>query len=381
MPEYDPKTIYQISRWADVFETAQSRRYSTLTWVAERISFLGTGWQRGLDDWGEKWLAVYGAWMVIVRVVAGNKQEFRGVLCGEKGEPFSASRIARIPGVKIEAIKECLRWAVQVGWLIPYVPGEHAANTQQTFREQSSGTLPNQTKRDQTRPDKTERNGTTREPIRADEVSKAKPGERQGVSPLSDTTSESRSDRPASVKLAQYAKSSPILQELERRPVTGSGVLWHGSVFSRDRLKPEHITTAPASFWFEWYKNQLTADSPELRCGNQAEAAFILAAVYAARRIPDAKIKASRAAVWIRWVKDRECSTITTEDFRRAVIATVEFFGGEIPEGLRATKPVAVESAVPRTLPPEQRAKPRGKKLDEAIRELKDRTNAEAASA
>lgn len=117
-----------------------------------------------------------------------------------------------------------------------------------------------------------------------------------------------------------------------------------------------------AAFWFDWYEGQLSADSPALRCGNQAEAAFILAAVYAVRRIPDGKITKSREAVWVSLIKDRECSAITEADFRRAVVEVARRYGGDLPPGLANVemRPAENNGISPR-VPAHMRAKPRSR--------------------
>lgn len=332
--------VYEIARWSEVFETSESRKLKSLPWIAERTDFTSTGWQAGLDEFGpSEWLAIYGAWMVIVRTAATAKS--RGRLCGDKGEPWSAARIARPSGTCPELIARAFSWAVKVGWLVPvdFTPGDSPDNLP-TGREKTTAT-----RHDSTEQDKTRRNGTgpSAEPSRA-EV-------------LNSNESQANSSRPASVKLVKLAKMSPLLQELEQRPVKPSGVLKHGSIFGRDRLRPDHIATADPSFWLSWYQDQLSSDSPELRCGNQAEATFVLAAAFACRRIPEAKLtKAPRIAVWIRWVKERECAGILTTDFQRAAEIVIRHFGGELPESLK-TKAAAASppaNATPGRLPPEQ---------------------------
>lgn len=346
--------VYEIARWSEVFETSESRKLKSLPWIAERTDFTSTGWQQGLDEFGpSEWLLIYGAWMVIVRTAATAKN--RGRLCGDKGEPWSAARIARPSGTCPDLIARAFSWAVKVGWLVSvdFTSGDSPDNLP-TGREKTTAT-----RQDSTEQDKTERNGTgpSAEPSRAD---------------VSESAESQTKGRPASVKLPQLAKLSPLLQELERRPVKGSGVLKHGSIFGRDRIRPEHIATAEPAFWLSWYQDQLSSDSPELRCGNQAEAAFVLAAVFACRRIPEHKLtKAPRVAVWIRWVKERECGSIMPGDFDKAAAIVVSHFGGDRPAALPVwaeVEPLPPPSSVPAPLPPEQRTK---RSFRESIRKLK----------
>lgn len=294
--EYSPSVIYQINRWSEVFETAQSRRYDTLTWVSERVTFLGSGWQRGLDDWGDKWLAVYGAWMVIVRIAAANKREFRGVLCGEKGEPFSASRIARIPGVSSQAIEECLRWAVKVGWLIPYVkPG-----TETTCELSSGETVLNQfsnssemsakqtTGRDLTGRDVTRPNGTGRDGTRETHPARSGP-----------SSEDSKTQLPQAI--AELIDSTPALQQLQTHRIapdaSAQGEMAQ-SVFMP--LKASDVLSRPPLWWAAvWYKRQLAAPDPVMRGSNAAEAAIVVALAMSLAKLPEASVRKSRTSMFI----------------------------------------------------------------------------------
>lgn len=345
--------VYEIARWAEVFETSESRKCKTLNWISERVDFTSTGWQQGLDDFGPvEWLAVYGAWMVIVRTAATAK--CRGRLCGDKGEPWSVGRIARPSGVAPELIEKAIAWAVKVGWLVAveYSPGESPDGIP-THREK-----PVPTGHDRTGQDITERNGT--EPAKAPEPGRA-------VELDFDETQQAASDKPAAVKLHQLAKQSPLLQQLEDVPVSGSGKMWHGSIFGHDKLKPAFVSEKPDAFWLEWYRDQLTSGSPELRCGNAAEAVFCLAAVYAVRRVPESSLKKSpRIALWISWMKNRECKAITAADFQRAAEAAAKAFGFDLPAAGRPISPPPV-ATIPARLDPAQRAKPKG-----SLKQLRD---------
>ena len=294
--EFNPAVIYQINRWSEVFETAQSRRYDTLTWVSERVTFLGSGWQRGLDDWGDKWLAVYGAWMVIVRIAAANKKEVRGVLCGEKGEPFSASRIARIPGVSAQAIQECLSWAVKVGWLIPYVkPGSETTSDESSdqsvlnqFSNISEMSDKHTTGRDLTGRDVTKPNGTGRDGTRETPPARSGPSSGDSKTQLSQ-------------EITRLIDSTPALQQLQSHriaPDASQPAEMTTSVFMP--LKAHDVTTKPPLWWAAvWYKRQLAAPDPVLRGSNAAEAAIVVALAMSLAKLPDANVKKSRTSMFI----------------------------------------------------------------------------------
>jgi hypothetical protein len=291
-PEFSPKVIYQINRWSEVFETSVSRRYETLTWVSERVSFLGSGWQKGLDDHGDQWLAVYGAWMVIVRIAASNKREYRGILCGEKGEPISASRIARIPGVSTKAIQECLSWAVKVGWLVPYVPDDCQKNVDQTSTKHSPQLSEvcekHTTGRDVTGRDVTKPNGTERDGTR--DRSPARPG------PVS-----AEEKMQLSQAVSRLVEANPQLQQLQSQriaPDTSVPEEMIQSVFVS--LKASDVLSKPPLWWAAvWYKRQLAAPDPVLRGSNAAEAAIVVALSMCLAKLPEHSIKKSRTSMFI----------------------------------------------------------------------------------
>ncbi|MBL8810026.1 MAG: hypothetical protein JNM43_07620, partial [Planctomycetaceae bacterium] len=249
--------VYCVARWGEVFETAESRKFKRLPWISERTDFNSTGWQQGLDHFGPvKWLQVYGAWMVIVRVAAAAK--VRGRLSGDKGEPYSAARIARPAGVDPEIVSECMAWAVSVGWLVPAEdspPGDSPGNLPAVSVDHMT-TERNGTERNGTT---TERNGTVpgAEPSRADVLKNtnaaaaAQPdraAEPKQQRPRSAERASSES-RPGRVAFLQLVERSELLQQLEQLPVVSNAPQWLGSVFGRDRLRPDMITTGKPADW------------------------------------------------------------------------------------------------------------------------------------
>lgn len=340
--------VYCVARWCEVFETSESRKFKRLPWIAERTDFNSTGWQQGLDHFGaEKWLQIYGAWMVIVRVAAAAK--VRGRLSGDKGEPYSAARIARPAGVDPAVVSECIQWAAEVGWLVPVSesPGESPDNlpaaaetftTTERYGTERNGTI-------------TERNGTepAAEPSRADDVEQQNTGAKntsctpksRSIPPSSsvEKRTSSEGNRPGRVSFATAIERSELLQQLEQRPVTSNTPQWLGSVFGRDRLRPDMVTTGNAWPFLAWYVRQLNASSPAMTGGNQAEAALAVALMFAVRRLPDSAVKSSRLAIWISAINQRDAAAVTENDLKRAAEAVAEFFGTELPAA--APRPAA----------------------------------------
>ena len=319
--------VYEVARWAEVFETAESRKYKTLTWISERTNFDSTGWQAGLDEFGPvEWPRVYGNWMIILRVAATAK--VRGRLSGDKSEAWSTFRIARPSGCDPVGINEAFLFAVKIGWLIPV----------DVCPEESPGDLPEQqeihmaTKRNGTRQNETKRNGT-------------EPDEAATVPVRAVIQDSANPNRPDSEPLHVRAARIPLLQQLSEVPVTGSGVVFHGSVFRTDRLKPEHVLEGDTAFWVKWYQDQLTATNPVFRCANRAELCYILAAVYAARKCTESSLQGhKRIARLITWLKTKETSSITDADFTRAASAIAKHFGDD-PPGKPPGDPQAVSPA------------------------------------
>ena len=103
------------------------------------------------------------------------------------------------------------------------------------------------------------------------------------------------------------------LRDLPTDPIPGKLT---GGVFA-ELLRPQ-IEHAPDGHWMKWYKEQLGARDPVLRRGTLAEMSVVLAAVYAARRLPQPVVRSSRLALWISWMKAENGSQITDEDLQRA---------------------------------------------------------------
>ena len=148
-------TVYRIANWREQFETAKSRGYAQLSWIACPVSFNSRGFQALLDDFEPaEAAALFGCWQALCKVAAANPdRELRGVLAGSHGEPYTVRRLERLTGFPAELFETVLEWAKSVDWLEP-VPAKDSASPQAVPAEDSSGALPkpNITKPDKTKP-------------------------------------------------------------------------------------------------------------------------------------------------------------------------------------------------------------------------------------
>jgi hypothetical protein len=319
MENSNGQTVLAVSRWNEVFETAESRRHRSLLWIAIPVSFNSTGLQRLLDEFdGVKAAALYGCWNALLKIAAS--APVRGVLAGHKGESYTSGRLARLSGFPQQLFDELIPWCVSVGWLVTAQP--------------TTG-LPDLTERNLTGPNLTQRNGTEQKPDRA--VPDWKVSESQ------------ESHRPESIKLVELARHFPLLQTLDSIVIEPSGNAIIGSVISPDRIKREEIERADTQFWLAWYRDQLSAKTPMLRSGNAAEFCFVLASVLAAKRCKNVE---NKLALWISWLKVRECGSISRSDWKTAAERVRKALGLQ-----SESEPLAVATARPAVVPATERPK------------------------
>ena len=146
-------TVYVIDQWADLFETADSRRYKSLSWIRWPVAFSSRGYDVMLAEFGDEAPIVYGGWAALCQIAAVAPE--RGTLAFGNGQPYPARYLSRQSGFPLDCFHTLLDWAVRVGWLVA---------TQSPPSEQPAATdcLPsyvterNVTKRDGTEPDETE---------------------------------------------------------------------------------------------------------------------------------------------------------------------------------------------------------------------------------
>ena len=151
------ETVYQISRWREVFETSKSREFKTLTWISSPTSFNSTGYQDLLDSFEPMTAAaLYGCWQALCQLAAQHpEKDMRGVLSGSNGEPDSIGRISRLTGLPREAFEQLIPWAIKVGWLVEFTGQVRDGTVTGPCHgpgESESGPLPNLTQPNLTPP-------------------------------------------------------------------------------------------------------------------------------------------------------------------------------------------------------------------------------------
>lgn len=119
-------TVFEISKWSEVFETAESRRHRALTWVSMPVSFMSSGYQSLLESFGEDSPAIYGAWCALVAFAA--QCPTRGRLGNSHGRPITWLHVSRVTGFSVEVFERLVAWASKpsVGWLIVVETHENA---------------------------------------------------------------------------------------------------------------------------------------------------------------------------------------------------------------------------------------------------------------
>ncbi len=156
--------LYRIKDWAKNFETAQSRRYKSLSWVAIPNKHDGMRFRRLMAR--EDGPSVFGAWMLIVQVAS--KCSPRGILASD-GKPLEPIDLHFKTGVAESVFK--LAFEVlstpEIGWIEKVeTENEHSTDNQRQSESENTpspnihahDTVPNQTKQNPT--GQTEQNKT-----------------------------------------------------------------------------------------------------------------------------------------------------------------------------------------------------------------------------
>jgi hypothetical protein len=136
-------TVYEIAKWSEVFETSESRRHKSLSWVAMPIRLNSSGYQAMLDEFGDHAPAMYGAWCALVSFAA--QQSTRGRLGNDQGKPVSSTMIARMTGFPSKLFDELFQWATRddIQWLVPASDSvEHQEKTGKTDKKDTPSKRP-----------------------------------------------------------------------------------------------------------------------------------------------------------------------------------------------------------------------------------------------
>ena len=167
--------VYQISKWKDVFEKAESRKLKHLTWVSMPTGFRSNGFHMLLDEFGDDAPAIYGAWCALVSYAAACT--VRGILCTSKGKPEGIGKIARTTGFAAELFERLFEWAVRddVEWMeilsddevtlalgeSADFPRENTSSGECSANPPASQENPPTTRPNQTQPNRTKHNPTS----------------------------------------------------------------------------------------------------------------------------------------------------------------------------------------------------------------------------
>jgi hypothetical protein len=283
--------ILAVSRWKDVFEKSDLRKCKNLTWISCPVSFQSTGYQTLLDEFdGITAAALYGAWQALCQVAAA--APIRGQLSGQKGEPYTPGRLARLSGLPAELFDKLLPWALRVGWLVAVEASQMAENIGKTPIGEPSGELPGvpgDFPDYRTGQDKTGHNRTGQDRTGQETRSPARPG------PVSEDSGN------AGTAIAELIAETPELQQLQTHRIapdpTDAAEMTQSVFFP---LKASDVASKSPLWWAaNWYKRQLAAPDPVLRGSNAAEAAVVVALALSLAKLPDAAVKKSRTSMFI----------------------------------------------------------------------------------
>lgn len=304
-------TVYCISSWRNVFEKSDARKVTgNLKWISCPVSFNSTGYQSLLESFdGMTAAALYGGWLALCQLAA--QSPIRGQLSGQKGEPYTPGRIARLSGLPAELFERLIPWAVSVGWLVPLevTTNQTVANSVPDAVSASSGESPENPRMIsgerperpgespdyRTGQDRTEHNRTGQDGTGQDtQKRQSRPGPKSGA----DANAETHS---VSSVVADLILDNPELQELTRSrvaPDPSEPQEMATSVFTP--LKASDVISKPPMWWAAvWYKRQLASPDPVLKGSNAAEAAVVVALAMSLAKVPDAQVKASRTSMFI----------------------------------------------------------------------------------
>lgn len=137
---------YRIAKWAQNFETAKSRSYRQLPWLALPINPGGAFMHALHDEFEERAAAAYGVWVGILQVAA--TMPCRGLLKDSRGHPVPIRRLARVTMFDAGDIESVITWATREGW-VEIVEDESSASPSRVLDDAESGPLRNGTERNE----------------------------------------------------------------------------------------------------------------------------------------------------------------------------------------------------------------------------------------
>jgi len=118
--------LYKIVRWAEVYETAETRKLKALQWVPLPNKLDGLGFRRLAAERDN--CVLLATWVLIVEVASRGPPEQRGVLA-RNGVPMTAEDLALITGFAQQAFERAFDFFShpKQGWLVIDDPKETSA--------------------------------------------------------------------------------------------------------------------------------------------------------------------------------------------------------------------------------------------------------------
>ena len=104
---------YRILRWAEIYETAYSRKLKQLSWVAIPVDLTSRGYLYLVRQ--PNGFALFGCWLAIVELAA--TMPTRGDLIGQSGRAFSAGDISDAIRADEVLVISTIKAVVSVGWM------------------------------------------------------------------------------------------------------------------------------------------------------------------------------------------------------------------------------------------------------------------------
>lgn len=108
-------SVYRIKDWSS-FEKSDHRKVKTITWVSTPTNLNSLGRLKIMAQ--PNGFEIMGVWEALVALAAGAPAEFRGMIVGSSGEPYSVEDMALKVHGSAEAIERCLPFLTRIGWLI-----------------------------------------------------------------------------------------------------------------------------------------------------------------------------------------------------------------------------------------------------------------------
>jgi hypothetical protein len=115
-------THYQIAKWREKYETSDSRKHKTLTWISIPIEF-GADYYALIEEFGDEAGLMESVWFALLRIAASNPvKDRRGVLVNDNGRPYSHLYYEMKSHRPANLFARLIEWAArpEIGWLVEW---------------------------------------------------------------------------------------------------------------------------------------------------------------------------------------------------------------------------------------------------------------------